>query len=47
MIDVKAQEKLLELHRRIEAMAEELYVKDYLNMLISENPVPQTVDLDD
>jgi hypothetical protein len=47
MIDAKAQEKLLELHRRIEAMADELYIKDYLNMLLSENPAPQTVDLDD
>jgi hypothetical protein len=47
MIDSKAQEKLLELHRKIEAMAEELYVKDYLNMLLSENPSSQTIDLDD
>jgi hypothetical protein len=47
MIDAKAQEKLLELHRRIEAMADELYVKDYLNMLLSENPAAETVDLDD
>jgi hypothetical protein len=47
MIDSKAQEKLLELHRRIEAMAEELYVKDYLNMLLCENPDPQSLDLDD
>ena len=47
MIDAKAQEKLLELHYRIEAMADELHVKDYLNMLLSENPVPQTFDLDD
>lgn len=47
MIDAKAQEKLLELHRRIEAMAEALYVKDYLNMLLSENPSPETIGLDD
>ncbi len=47
MIDAKAQEKLMDLHRRIEAMAEELYVKDYLNMLLSENPSSQTIDLDD
>jgi hypothetical protein len=47
MIDLKAQEKLLELHRRIEAMAEELYVKDYLNILLSENPAPKTLEIDD
>ncbi len=47
MIDVKAQKKLLELHHRIEAMADELHVKDYLNMLLSENPAPQTFDIDD
>jgi len=47
MIDAKAQEKLMELHRRIEAMAEELYVKDYLNMLLSENPSPTTLEIDD
>jgi hypothetical protein len=47
MIDSKAQEKLIELHRKIEAMADELHVKDYLNMLLSENPAQQTVDLDD
>jgi hypothetical protein len=47
MIDAKAQEKLLELHNRIEAMADELYVKDYLNMLLSENPSAETPDLDD
>jgi len=47
MIDAKAQEKLLELHRKIVAMAEDLYVKDYLNMLLSENPDPQIIDLDD
>lgn len=47
MIDLKAQEKLLELHRRIEAMADELHVKDYLNMLLSENPPAEMVDVDD
>ncbi len=47
MIDLKAQEKLLELHRRIEAMADELYVKDYLNMLLCENPPPDTADVHD
>ena len=47
MIDAKAQENLLELHRRIEAMAEELFVKDYLNMLLSENPPLATLEIDD
>ena len=47
MIDQKAQDKLLELHRRIEAMADELHVKDYLNMLLSENPTEEMVDIDD
>jgi hypothetical protein len=47
MIDLKAQEKLMELHRRIEAMADELHVKDYLNMLLSENPAAEMVDVDD
>jgi len=47
MIDLKAQEKLRELHRRIEAMADELYVKDYLNMLLCENPPPDTADVHD
>ena len=47
MIDQKAQEKLLELHRRIEAMADELHVKDYLNMLLSENPAAEMIDVDD
>jgi hypothetical protein len=47
MIDQKAQDKLMELHRRIEAMADELHVKDYLNMLLSENPTEEMVDIDD
>ena len=47
MIDRKAQEKLLQLHQRIEAMADELHVKDYLNMLLSENPAADISDVDD
>jgi len=47
MIDQKAQDKLLELHRKIEAMADELHVKDYLNMLLSENPVTETSEFID
>jgi len=47
MIDQKAQDKLLALHRRIEAMADELHVKDYLNMLLSENPVTETSEFID
>ena len=47
MIDKKAQEKLLQLHQKIEAMADELHVKDYLNMLLSENPAAEIADIDD
>jgi len=28
-------------------MADELHVKDYLNMLLSENPAAEIVDVDD
>jgi hypothetical protein len=44
MIDQKAQEKLLLLHERILAMAEELSVTDYFNMLISENPATEETE---
>jgi len=44
MIDQKAQEKLLLLHERILAMAEELAVTDYFNMLISENPATEETE---
>ena len=44
MIDQKAQDKLVQLHQKIEAMADELHIKDYLNLLLSENPITQEIE---
>ena len=47
MIDKTAQEKITRLYEKLQSMAEEFMVSDYLDILLSRNKVPEDVDLED
>jgi len=43
MIDLSAQEKLLQLHQKFLSMADELGVRDYLDELLTQEQIPEDV----
>ncbi len=46
MIDKTAQEKITKLYEKLQSMAEEFMVSDYLDILLSRNKVPEDSDLE-